>query len=62
LFLNHSLLDIGSTEITYIMTVLRENSQLKEGVKFLLYWLLLCQIDTAGVITEKGASVEEVPP
>jgi hypothetical protein len=28
----------------------------------LLYWLVLCQLDTAGVITEKGASVEEMPP
>jgi hypothetical protein len=27
-----------------------------------LYWLVLCQLDTAGVITEKGASVEEMPP
>jgi hypothetical protein len=27
-----------------------------------LYWLILCQLDTAGVITEKGASVEEMPP
>jgi hypothetical protein len=27
-----------------------------------LYWLFLCQLDTAGVITEKGASVEEMPP
>jgi hypothetical protein len=27
-----------------------------------LYWLVLCQLDTAGVITEKGASVEERPP
>jgi hypothetical protein len=27
-----------------------------------LYWLDLCQLDTAGVITEKGASVEEMPP
>ena len=26
-----------------------------------LYWLVLCQLDTAGVITEKGASVEEMP-
>jgi hypothetical protein len=26
-----------------------------------LYWLVLCQLDT-GVITEKGASVEEMPP
>jgi hypothetical protein len=24
--------------------------------------LVLCQPDTAGVITEKGASVEEMPP
>jgi hypothetical protein len=28
----------------------------------MVYWLLLCQLDTAGVITEKGASVEEMPP
>jgi hypothetical protein len=27
-----------------------------------LYWLVSCQLDTAGVITEKGASVGEVPP
>jgi hypothetical protein len=27
-----------------------------------LYWLVWCQLDTAGVITEKGASVEEMPP
>jgi hypothetical protein len=31
-------------------------------VKNSLYWLVLCQLDTAGVITEKGASVEEMPP
>jgi hypothetical protein len=29
---------------------------------FLVYWLVLCQLDTAGVIIEKGASVEEMPP
>jgi hypothetical protein len=28
----------------------------------MVYWLVLCQLDTAGVITEKGASVEEMPP
>jgi hypothetical protein len=27
-----------------------------------LYWLVLCQHDTAGVITEKGISVGEMPP
>jgi hypothetical protein len=27
-----------------------------------LYWLVLCQLDTAGVITEKGDSVKEMPP
>jgi hypothetical protein len=27
-----------------------------------VYWLVLCQLDTGGVITEKGASVEEMPP
>jgi hypothetical protein len=26
-----------------------------------MYWLVLCQLDTAGVIIEKGASVEEMP-
>jgi hypothetical protein len=26
-----------------------------------LYWLVLCQLDTAGVITEKGASIKEMP-
>jgi hypothetical protein len=31
-------------------------------VNSMLYWLVLCQLDTAGVITEKGASVEEMPP
>jgi hypothetical protein len=25
--------------------------------KPLVYWLVLCQVDTAGLITEKGASV-----
>ena len=29
---------------------------------YCVYWLVLCQLDTAGVITEKGASVEEMPP
>jgi hypothetical protein len=29
---------------------------------WIVYWLVLCQLDTAGVITEKGASVEEMPP
>jgi hypothetical protein len=27
-----------------------------------VYWLVLCQLDTAGVITEKGTSFEEMPP
>jgi hypothetical protein len=28
----------------------------------MVYWLVLCQLDTAGIITEKGASIEEMPP
>jgi hypothetical protein len=32
------------------------------NIGYLVYWLVLCQLDTAGVITEKGASVEEMPP
>ena len=27
-----------------------------------VYWLVLCQLDTAGVIIEKGVSVGEMPP
>jgi hypothetical protein len=34
----------------------------KQNIAWYLYWLVLCQLDTAGVITEKGASVEEMPP
>jgi hypothetical protein len=30
--------------------------------KYILYWLVLCHLDTVVVITEKGASVEEMPP
>jgi hypothetical protein len=32
------------------------------SAKHHVYWLVLCQLDTAGVITEKGASVKEMPP
>ena len=40
-----------------------ENGNFKAnlGYRYLLYWLVLCQLDTSGVITEKGASVEEMP-
>jgi hypothetical protein len=31
-------------------------------LRLVLYWLVLCQLDTAGVTTEKGTSVEEMPP
>jgi hypothetical protein len=31
-------------------------------VSKVVYWLVLCQLDTAGVTTEKGASVEAMPP
>jgi hypothetical protein len=40
----------------------------KVGIRFnltmlrIVYWLVLCQLDADGVITEKGASVEEMPP
>jgi hypothetical protein len=37
-----------------------DQEEFKDPV-FLVYWLVLCQLDTAGVITEKGASVEEMP-
>jgi hypothetical protein len=39
-----------------------ENKEFLSQVSIFLYWLVLCQLDTAGVITEKGASVEEMPP
>jgi hypothetical protein len=32
-------------------------------IRHLLYWLVLCvSLTQAGVITEKGASLEEMPP
>jgi hypothetical protein len=30
--------------------------------KMYMYRLVLCQLDTAGVVTGKGTSVEEMPP
>jgi hypothetical protein len=46
------------------ITINGENKVFHDKAKFTeyLYWLILCQLDTAGVITEKGASVEEMPP
>jgi hypothetical protein len=38
------------------------NKGVPEKVENPLFWLVLCQLDTAGVITEKGASVEEMLP
>jgi hypothetical protein len=43
------------------LSLLRVNSRMSLG-SYTLYWLVLCQLDTAGVITEKGASIEEMPP
>jgi hypothetical protein len=42
----------------------RKNKPFAKVIKHVktIYWLDLCQLDTAGVITEKGASVEEMPP
>jgi hypothetical protein len=42
--------------------ILSEVTQSQKNSHDMLYWLVLCQLDTAGVITEKGASVEERPP
>jgi hypothetical protein len=39
-----------------------KNQPTKQQQQQPLYWLVLCQLDTDGVITEKGASVEEMPP
>jgi hypothetical protein len=39
----------------------RPGQERKRKVERALYWLVLCHLDTAGVITEKGASVEEMP-
>jgi hypothetical protein len=50
--------------IKYIVSILFFLAQLLQDVPHLpiyLYWLILCQLDTAGVITEKRASVEEMP-
>jgi hypothetical protein len=44
--------------------VISHNGKVREqkALVEMVYWLVLCQLDTAGVITEKGASVEEMPP
>jgi hypothetical protein len=46
--------------------VLNVNTTVKPALHFpaLMHVLagFVCQLDTAGVITEKGASVEEMPP
>ena len=55
---------------TFSLQKSRRTEALKEHVyafKFILYFNFVlsgfvCQLDTAGVITEKGASVEEMPP
>jgi hypothetical protein len=39
----------------------QEDRASSEGWGCHLYWLVSCQLDTAGVITEKEASVEEMP-
>jgi hypothetical protein len=50
------------TKIEYkILVKVQKNSFCSSRV-WSTYWLGLCQLDTAGVITEKGASVEEMPP
>jgi hypothetical protein len=52
-------------KICYYLTKNHFNKSIKFNkymYVYILYWLVLCQLDTAGVITEKGASVEEMPP
>ena len=52
----------------YTLQDVKYGEETEKGGKFrnvhcrTLYWLVLCQLDTAGVTTEKGASVEEMPP
>ena len=56
----HTLLSLsqrGSTLLGKHMSWEGEENDVKE-----MQWLVLCQLDTAGVITEKGTSVEEMPP
>jgi hypothetical protein len=51
------------TSISYIVTKPGYSCRCQEVLADRsMYWLVLCQLDTAGVITEKGASVEEMPP
>jgi hypothetical protein len=38
-----------------------EGKEIWGKVRWYMYWLVLCQLDTAGIITEKGASLEEMP-
>jgi hypothetical protein len=52
-----------STNIHYIVCIMISYTYIYgEREHVCVYWVVLCQLDTAGVITEKGASVEEMPP
>ena len=48
--------------LSIIMKLPENNLVILDLVYNHVYWLVLCQFDTAGIIIEKGASVEEMPP
>jgi hypothetical protein len=50
---------LGSGQSIPVRMLVRSRRDMQEEA---MYWLVLCQLDTAGDITEKGASVEEMPP
>jgi hypothetical protein len=52
----------GCTGFPITSRVQRECHYFVKYLQTPLYWLVLCQLDIAGVITEKGASVGEMPP
>jgi hypothetical protein len=50
-------------EVAIICPILTQRKGMLElRIRNKLYWLVLCQLDTDGVVTEKAASVEEMPP
>lgn len=58
------LLGEAVLDIVGSIPIISEPVELKGGQR---YWFgvltgFVCQLDTAGVITEKGTSVEEMPP
>ena len=61
----HKVELITFTKALELVAIKKINTHMNDRYAFAtahMYWLVLCQLDTVGVLTEKGASVEEMPP